>query len=1075
MVATVLTAWLLVVSPAVAAPVRVGGVPRRPAGARLLGALAGPTRVGVAVALAPRDPAALASYATEVSTPGSGLYRRYLTVAEFRRRFAPTAAQVDAVEVWLAAHGLTTGAVSSNGLAIPVSATAGALGRAFSLSFERMSLPGGRTAFANSQAPQFDAAVAPLIEGVVGLDDLSRAKPLGSTRAPAGVGGLALSAPVNSGGPQPCQEAALIASSDNAYTADQLAAAYRFSGLYGVGDEGAGQTIALVELEPYAASDLAAYESCYGIGMQVSELAVDGGPSGTGSGSGEAALDIEDVIGLAPQAKVAVYDGPNDAAGIYDIYSAIVSENRAGVISTSWGQCESAQGATAAEAENTLFEEAAAQGQSVFAAAGDLGSEDCYGESGSAVAGGSLAVDDPASQPFVTGVGGTSISGLGPSPVQKVWNGACGGGPCGGGGGISSLWTMPSYQSASPASLNVIGPNSSASPCGAPAGRYCREVPDVSADADPASGYLIYFGGRWTGIGGTSAAAPLWAAFAGLVNASSRCDGSAIGFASPALYEAAATAYASDFDDITMGNNDVLKTNGGLFAAGPGYDMATGLGTPNGSALATALCGAGMVTPRSTALSLSCSPSMMLSGATTTCTATVSDIGPGTVSQPRGTVSFSAAPADSGSFAADSGSFAADSGSFAADSGSFAADSGSFAAGGGTCALAGTGTGAAGCQIAYRASATGIQAVAAGYPGDSVHAASSSQPFALAVPAPPTASIASPAGGHTYVVGGPVATAFTCAEGAAGPGLKSCTDSSATTSPGKLATSTVGSHTYTVTAISTDGQTGSASISYWVVAPIAPKNLGAPVVKGTAKAGNTLSCSSGRWTSSPAQYTYRWKRDGVALAGANRRTYKVATIDEGTALRCAVTAANAAGIRGSAVSKAVQVPVPVVARCPAATGRLAGSTLGLTKLGMTRIQARAAYVNSSVRSGRYEDLFCLTPIGIRVAFPSPRLLSSLSRGERYQFEGRVIWASSANPHYAIDGVRPGATLAAARRGLPHGKLLAIGPKKWYVAPAGEATAVLELRAGLVAEVGIAAKQLMRTSRAQLTLLASYSS
>lgn len=991
--ATVLALGLLLVSPAVAAPVRVGSAPRRPAGSRLVGTVASSTRIGITVTLRPRDPAALASYATEVSTPGAGVYRHYLSVAEFRRRFAPTTAQLNAIEASLAAHGLAAGAVSANGLAIPVTATAGALGRAFSLSFQRVALAGGRTAFANNQAPRFAASLASLIQGVVGLNDLSQARPLGLVAnslvahpaplalAPATAKGLALSAPVATGGPQPCQDATSTASADDAHTADQLASAYGFSSLYGAGDLGAGQTIALFEVEPYADTDIAAYQSCYATDTSVAGVAVDGGPSGTDAGSGEAALDIEDVIGLAPRAKILVYDAPNDSQGIYDDYDAIVSADVASVISTSWGECEPAEGPTAAEAENTLFEEAAAQGQTVFAAAGDAGSEDCDGAGVGLDT--SLEVDDPASQPFVTGVGGTSISALGPPPVQTVWNDECGSGPCGGGGGVSSLWTMPSYQSTAPASLNVINSNSSGSPCRAPAGSYCREVPDVSADADPAGGYLIYYDGGWTGIGGTSAAAPLWAAFAGLANASSRCGGSPIGFANPALYEAAASGYASDFDDVTVGDNDILSANNGLYPAGPGYDMASGLGSPNGSALATALCGGGLSTPRSTAVSVTCSPSMVAPGGATTCTATVSDTAPGAVHRPDGTVSFTATPAGAGSFA-----------------------------GGGSCALISVGTGAGACQISYRPSATGAQAIGAGYSGDDVHAASSSSTFTLTVSAPPAAAapapISSPSSGRTYVVG-----------------------------------------------------------------PSAPTNLAVPVVRGTAKAGSTLSCSDGRWTSSPTSYAYRWRRDGVALAGAVDPTYRVQTEDEGTTLRCTVSATNAAGTRGPAISQAVRVPVPVVARCPAAKGSLAGSTLGSTELGMTRTEARAAYLSSSVRSSADVFFFCLTPIGIRVAFPSPGLLSSLSSGQRDQFDDRVIWASSANPHYAIDGVRPGATLAAAEHALPHGNLLAIGDDKWYVAPAGRATAVLGIRAGLVQQVGIAERQLTPTRRAQVKLLASY--
>ncbi len=129
--------------------------------------------------------------------------------------------------------------------------------------------------------------------------------------------------------------------------------------------------------------------------------------------------------------------------------------------------------------------------------------------------------------------------------------------------------------------------------------RFCREVPDVAADADPEHGYLaaLEINGSlyWVNAGGTSAAAPTWAALAALTDASSSCPGHSVGFANQLLYKAAATGYAADFTDITSGNNDYTPDgySGGHYPAGTGYDMATGLGTPNGTSLAKALCEAG--------------------------------------------------------------------------------------------------------------------------------------------------------------------------------------------------------------------------------------------------------------------------------------------------------------------------------------------------------------------------------------------------------------------------------------------------------------------------------------------------
>jgi subtilase family serine protease len=567
----------------------------------------------VTVVLQPRDPGGLQDFATAVSTPGSSIYHQYLSVAQFRARFGPTDAAIAAVEVSLRAHGLDPGSVTANGLSIPVTATAGAIGHAFSTTLQRVTLLSGRSAFVNSQAPQVDASIAGAVRNVVGLDDLAVPHPLVERATRGSVANV--SGHVATGGPQPCATATSTASAAHTYTADQIASAYGFPGLYGAGDFGAGQTVAIYELEGNFPNDITAYESCYGITAPVSYKAVDGGPPtpvfnpGLGVEDGlETELDIENVVGLAPRASVLVYQGPNSSSGLpgagpYDVYNQIVSDNVAHIVSTSWGICEpqNTPSPTVAQDENTLFQEAAIQGQSIFAASGDAGSEDCTGGPPLFLPLPGRAADDPGAQPFVTSAGGTTMPSAGPPPSESVWNGGCSSGPCGGGGGISQVWPMPSYQAAAPAALHVVNGNSSGAPCGAPAGSYCREVPDVSADANPSTGYTIYYHGNgspsnatgWshgTPIGGTSAVAPLWAALTADVNAFSACGGKPIGFANPVLYGTAGHVYAGHFNDITIGNNDVTGANGGLFPAGSGYDMASGLGSPNAAALAQNLC-----------------------------------------------------------------------------------------------------------------------------------------------------------------------------------------------------------------------------------------------------------------------------------------------------------------------------------------------------------------------------------------------------------------------------------------------------------------------------------------------------
>ena len=592
--ACTLAVTLGVASPAAAASVRFGSAPAVPATAHIAGAVPDTTPLHVTVTLQSQDPAGLAAFAKAVSTPGSLEYRDYITPGEFAQRFGATPAAVQAVEASLRAHGLDPGPVSTNLLSIPVTATAGQLTQAFSTSFSRVALASGASAIVNRQAPSLDSGITPDVQSVIGLNTLATAKPLlirahtSSALAPQD------RAHVVTGGPQPCPAASSAGAQQGGYTSDQIAAAYGMSGLYQSGDEGAGQTVAILELEPYDLSDIQAYGACYGANPQIANVLVDGG-AGSGPGQGEAALDIENVIGLAPQARIVVYEGPNTGNGPYDTINQIISQHTAQVVTTSWGQCEPLEGFGQASAESTLFQEAAAQGISVVSASGDDGSEDCFPTPET-----TPQVDDPASQPYVTGVGGTSLNAntsTGARVSEAVWNDGTTVGASG--GGVSSFWPMPGYQAQAPAFLHVINGNSAGAPCSASSGD-CREVPDVSANGDPATGYMIYWNGSgdagltaprgWQAVGGTSAAAPAWAALIALANASARCAGTRVGFANPALYYAAGTAYASDFNDITSGNNDMTGTNGGLYPAGSGYDMATGLGSPNATALTQTLC-----------------------------------------------------------------------------------------------------------------------------------------------------------------------------------------------------------------------------------------------------------------------------------------------------------------------------------------------------------------------------------------------------------------------------------------------------------------------------------------------------
>jgi hypothetical protein len=330
-------------------------------------------------------------------------------------------------------------------------------------------------------------------------------------------------------------------------------------------------------------------------------------------------------------------------------------------------------------------------------------------------------------------------------------------------------------------------------------------------------------------------------------------------------------------------------------------------------------------------------------------------------------------------------------------------------------------------------------------------------------PLAPTVSIAAPGNGSEYGVGASVKSSFTCSEGAGGPGIATCVDQNGHSSGTALSTATAGEFTLTVTATSADGQMGSESVSYTVVA--APASTAKPAISGTANAGATLSCSTGSWRGSPTTFFYQWSRDGTPIAGATKSTYTVQSTDEGTTLTCGVDARNVGGYSPVQTSAGVVVPVPHVARCPAASGKVKGSTLGLVHLGMTRHQAAKAFTHSSSRGQKYEQFFCLTPIGVRVGYGSPKL------PKRYR--GKVIWISTSSAHYAVAGVGPGATVTAARAKLKLGKVFVIGLNDWYLAPDGSVTAIFKARGGIMEEIGIAEKALTGTRKAQRTFLSSF--
>jgi hypothetical protein len=597
----------------------VAGAPRLPLGTRYLGQVGSRTTISGAVALVPRDESGLQSFIENVTNPHSSLFHQYLTKAQYVRDFAPTAATVAAVTSELRAVGVRVSGVSSNNLLVDFSASTATVEAAFHTGLADYRMPTGFVGQGTTSAVRLPGSIARDVTGVLGLDDLVREQPTGlrrpSKRAEKNFPKATSPHFTHpAGSPDACGAAVTDANGNGGLTDDAIANAYGAFGLYGAGDTAAGQTIAVFELESLDPSDLSTFDTCYFGSAAAAQMAarlhvigVDGGQP-AGFGSGESVLDVEDVSAVAPGANIDVYEAPNTSLGSIDQYNTIVSDDTANILTSSWGLCELAlqQGDPGVQGEeNDIFQEAAAQGMSVFASSGDAGSDDCNTFETTQPVAPVLSVDDPGSQPYVVSVGGTTIDNATEPPSEHVWND----GPQWGadGGGISQTWAEPSWQADSPVpgmnnateisdGESVMG-NDFCEPASGPLGdQPCREVPDVTAQADEFTGAVTIYSASftsfapngWSTIGGTSSSAPLWAAMLALVNASSTCTAGSrtthgVGFVSPLLYAVASVPadYAASFNDITEGNNDVYGVDdGATFAATTGFDMASGLGSP---------------------------------------------------------------------------------------------------------------------------------------------------------------------------------------------------------------------------------------------------------------------------------------------------------------------------------------------------------------------------------------------------------------------------------------------------------------------------------------------------------------
>ncbi|MFE9425145.1 protease pro-enzyme activation domain-containing protein [Kitasatospora sp. NPDC006697] len=492
------------------------------------GEVAADQRISVAVGLAQRDPAGLDRFLAQVTDPASAQYQHYLTVDQFADRFGADPATVARVSGYLKAQGLQVGEVTANRLTIEASGTAAQVQRAFGTTLATYrDGQDGHAYFANTAAPVLPADIASVVTDVSGLNDYAKyqhfatARPNASPKAPTGL---------------------------NPTTAR---AAYNLASTISGGANGKGSTVGLLEFSAFQQSNINAYDKYYGLSAGTPSVVAAGGGTTDLSGQDEVELDIEVVQALAPGAAIKVYEAPNSDAGETAVYAKLVSDD-VPVVSISWGIYESGETASNRTAVDTDLKEAAAQGQSVFAASGDSGSDDAGN--------GGTSVDFPAADPWTTGTGGTTLTLSGGAyGKETAWSGS--------GGGISSSFATPSFQSPV---------NSGAK----------RTVPDVAADADPASGWAIYTQGAWYEFGGTSAAAPNWAAFAADFNSAASAKGKAgFGFANSRIYSlAGSSAYASAFHDVKSGSN-------GAYSAATGYDKVTGWGSYNGAGFLTAALG----------------------------------------------------------------------------------------------------------------------------------------------------------------------------------------------------------------------------------------------------------------------------------------------------------------------------------------------------------------------------------------------------------------------------------------------------------------------------------------------------
>jgi len=475
-------------------------------------------QISVALTLPLSDANGAAEFVQHVSQRGDPLFHKYLTPQEFANRFGANASDYAALKQWAAANGLTVSQESVARTVLTVRGTAAQFESIFNTQINNYRSPAGDEFYSAAVKPTIPAAISGKIAAVIGLTGSKMRTPHVKVGKVFGENPATVTAN-NTGdysGTGP----------GGAYSASDLRTIYSIPTF---GNLDKDTVVAVFEQGGFFKSDVEKYLDRMNLPHPaVTVVGVDGydGTVDSYEIELEAVLDIDLVIGINPNVQeVLVYEDGIDTlpVALLDTLIQVGTDNKAQVLNISYGQDEGEQGTDAMNSENTALIQLAAQGITVTASSGDNGA---YGDGYNYP----YNVSDPASQPYVTGVGGTTLfTGPGEGYVSEtVWNNSVFEVQASG-GGISSYWPFPDFQGEmDPYFITYLGGSLD-----------YRNVPDVAAVADPNTGVAIYskYNGGWLSAGGTSASAPIWASFLSIVDVGMRYSGLGnIGWFNPILY-----------------------------------------------------------------------------------------------------------------------------------------------------------------------------------------------------------------------------------------------------------------------------------------------------------------------------------------------------------------------------------------------------------------------------------------------------------------------------------------------------------------------------------------------------------